>query len=126
MAYKEIIVTLLKTDGSDNEYEVDSYFIEDGQLFNENELLAEFDENNIDENYLADRICNNEHDHVIQIKLDNKIIYLGEAYNGEEEEELGACDWCEEDYPVDELQKTDVGMLCDRCIRAVKSRGEEI
>jgi len=36
------------------------------------------------------------------------------------------CDWCEEEYELSELHRTSIGMLCDTCIRAIKSRGESI
>lgn len=36
------------------------------------------------------------------------------------------CDWCEEEFEGPELQQTSIGMLCDTCIRAIKSRGESI
>ena len=36
------------------------------------------------------------------------------------------CNWCENDFDKSELTKTDLGMLCDRCIAAIRSRGEEV
>lgn len=36
------------------------------------------------------------------------------------------CDWCELDFDESQLKKTDLGMLCDRCIAAIRSRGEEV
>lgn len=36
------------------------------------------------------------------------------------------CDWCGENFPISELKRTDLGLLCDICIRAVQSRGEEV
>ena len=37
------------------------------------------------------------------------------------------CTWCEELYPESELrEEVDLGHLCDRCIAAIKSRGETL
>lgn len=36
------------------------------------------------------------------------------------------CDWCELEFDESQLTKTDLGMLCDRCIAAIRSRGEEV
>ena len=34
------------------------------------------------------------------------------------------CDWCHDE--ADDLIKTDLGMLCERCITAIRSRGETV
>ena len=39
-------------------------------------------------------------------------------------EETKICDWCNEEYDITDLTKTNLGYLCDRCIRAITSRGE--
>ena len=36
------------------------------------------------------------------------------------------CSWCENEYEEYELKETNLGLLCDGCIRAIKSRGEDI
>jgi len=36
------------------------------------------------------------------------------------------CDWCGEEFEGLELQQTSMGMLCDTCVKAIKSRGESI
>lgn len=41
-------------------------------------------------------------------------------------EEAPKCDWCEEYFEESELKNTDLGKLCDRCIAAIRSRGESI
>ena len=41
-------------------------------------------------------------------------------------EETKICDWCNEEYDITDLTKTDVGYLCDKCIRAITSRGETL
>ena len=41
-------------------------------------------------------------------------------------EELKECTWCKEEYEVSDLTQTDIGLLCDKCIRAIKSRGEDL
>ena len=42
------------------------------------------------------------------------------------EEDLMTCAWCHDDYDKSDLVKTDSGYLCDRCVRAIESRGESI
>lgn len=44
----------------------------------------------------------------------------------QEDEETCKCEWCEEEYEPDQLHETELGMLCDRCIAAILSRGEHI
>ena len=39
-------------------------------------------------------------------------------------EETKTCDWCHEEHDITDLTKTNLGYLCDRCIRAITSRGE--
>lgn len=42
-------------------------------------------------------------------------------------EETATCAWCEEEFPISDLFKEkDFGYLCDKCKRALKSRGEKI
>lgn len=37
------------------------------------------------------------------------------------------CDWCNcDDFEPSDLHSTDMGMLCDRCIEAIRSRGEDV
>ena len=36
------------------------------------------------------------------------------------------CEWCENEMDEDMLTRTSLGMLCDRCIEAIRSRGERI
>lgn len=36
------------------------------------------------------------------------------------------CSWCGNDYEEEELKETNLGFLCDDCIRAIASRGEDI
>jgi len=42
------------------------------------------------------------------------------------DEEVLCCDWCGEEFERSELRETDLGMLCDRCISAIWSRGEKV
>ena len=42
------------------------------------------------------------------------------------EEDLMTCAWCHDDYDKYDLVKTDFGYLCDRCVRAIESRGERV
>lgn len=44
-----------------------------------------------------------------------------------DDEEVHKCEWCEEDdFDSSDLFKTDLGMLCQHCIDAIRSRGESI
>ena len=36
------------------------------------------------------------------------------------------CAWCENEFESSELRRTDLGLLCDRCIEAIRSRGEMV
>ena len=42
------------------------------------------------------------------------------------EEPETKCEWCEIEMEEDMLTRTDLGMLCDHCIAAIRSRGERI
>ena len=42
-------------------------------------------------------------------------------------EETATCAWCDEEFPISDLfEEKDFGYLCDKCKRALKSRGEKI
>ena len=36
------------------------------------------------------------------------------------------CSWCGEVFDESEVRKTDIGFMCDQCIAAVRSRGEQV
>ena len=36
------------------------------------------------------------------------------------------CAWCREEFDNSDLRYTDLGPLCDQCIAAIRSRGEEV
>ena len=42
------------------------------------------------------------------------------------DDDVMVCNWCEEEFDVSELRVTDIGMLCDGCIAAIRSRGEKV
>ena len=44
----------------------------------------------------------------------------------DEEEEECTCEWCNGTFGISDLVKTDLGMLCERCIMAIRSRGEDV
>lgn len=51
------------------------------------------------------------------------------AYDDDEdydEDELRECEWCNNEFERSELIPTDLGMLCSRCIDAIRSRGEYV
>lgn len=39
---------------------------------------------------------------------------------------LVKCRWCDEVYDRSEMHLTDLGTLCDHCIEAIRSRGEQV
>ena len=43
-----------------------------------------------------------------------------------DDDEPALCAWCEDEFDADQLHMTDLGLLCDRCIAAIRSRGEEV
>ena len=44
----------------------------------------------------------------------------------EDDVELVKCRWCDELYPRYELHITDLGSMCEHCITAIRSRGEQV
>ena len=38
----------------------------------------------------------------------------------------GKCQWCGGEYDESDLIQTDLGMLCETCITAIRSRGEDV
>lgn len=49
------------------------------------------------------------------------------VHDGDADDEPHTCAWCGlDDFEPDQLHGTDLGMLCDRCIAAIRSRGEEV
>lgn len=41
-------------------------------------------------------------------------------------EDIRKCEWCNGEYYEGDLRRTDMGMLCETCIEAIRSRGEDI
>lgn len=41
-------------------------------------------------------------------------------------EEPRVCVWCSETFDRSEVHMTDIGLLCDTCITAIRSRGEKV
>lgn len=64
------------------------------------------------------------------IEIDGEILHLYDIGNScwiwDEYHEENVCDWCGEEYEEGYLKNTDCGKLCDRCIAAIRSRGESI
>ena len=56
--------------------------------------------------------------------LENYNKKLSERNAVPDDEEVELCNWCKE--PNEELIDTDLGKLCDTCIRTIRSRGGEI
>lgn len=57
--------------------------------------------------------------------------YFEYCFNQKVDEELidvhtNECSWCGEEFDTSELYKTDIGVMCDHCIAAIRSRGEKI
>jgi hypothetical protein len=52
---------------------------------------------------------------------------LFEAVNDSDtDDEIRKCSWCDLEFESDQLIPTDLGMLCERCIAAIRSRGEQV
>jgi len=48
------------------------------------------------------------------------------AQDGAADGEVCRCAWCNGEYDNSDLRVTDLGMLCDQCIEAIRSRGEDV
>ena len=46
--------------------------------------------------------------------------------NDDDDVDIVQCDWCKNEMDESEVRRTDLGMLCDQCITAIRSRGEEV
>lgn len=64
------------------------------------------------------------------IAVNGEILHLYDIGNScwiwDEYDEENVCDWCGEEYEEGYLKNTNCGKLCDRCIAAIRSRGESI
>lgn len=76
-------------------------------------------------------------DHQVEVLIASVKEQAAEWYNEYAEvvapEDIGitedtqpVCEWCECETDEDMLTRTDLGMLCNRCIAAIRSRGEQI
>jgi hypothetical protein len=43
-----------------------------------------------------------------------------------EDDDVHKCAWCNGEYDSSDLIPTDLGMLCEHCIMAIRSRGEDV
>ena len=51
--------------------------------------------------------------------------FLGTTNTLDEAEECHTCEWCNcDDFEPEQLHRTDLGMLCNRCIDGIRSRGD--
>lgn len=82
-------------------------------------------------------VISNSDDDIITALEDEFDEYEDDSFVGWDEEEINRepqdlsehaqCAWCKEWYPVSELnQESDMGYLCDQCVAAIKSRGEDL
>ena len=55
-----------------------------------------------------------------------RLIIVGDDAEDEDEDEVHKCAWCELEFESGQLIPTDLGMLCERCISAIRSRGEQV
>ena len=57
----------------------------------------------------------------------NPFNMVWEDYQEPDYEEYVTCSWCGEDVPKSDCQhEVDMGWLCDYCIQAIESRGEQL
>lgn len=67
--------------------------------------------------------------HTVALSELNEDGTIGETlhyWDSEDSDDAFFCDWCGDEYESSELHDTSVGKLCDKCIRAIESRGEDI
>lgn len=46
--------------------------------------------------------------------------------DGAADDDVRNCSWCNGEYEASDLIPTDLGMLCETCITAIRSRGEDV
>jgi len=55
-----------------------------------------------------------------------KTIQFNSVQDGDADDEIRKCSWCNGEYDASDLRGTDLGCLCDQCILAIRSRGEDL
>lgn len=61
-----------------------------------------------------------------QVLYCEKSIVVETVQDGDADDDVHKCAWCGEEFDSSELHGTDLGCLCDTCITAIRSRGEEV
>lgn len=46
--------------------------------------------------------------------------------DGAADDDVRKCSWCGEEFDTTELIPTDLGCICERCLTAIRSRGEQV
>lgn len=46
--------------------------------------------------------------------------------NGDADDDVRKCSWCNGEYETSDLVPTDLGMICRTCFEAIRSRGEDV
>ena len=46
--------------------------------------------------------------------------------DGAADDDVCRCSWCNGEYDASDLIPTDLGMICEQCVTAIRSRGEDI
>lgn len=46
--------------------------------------------------------------------------------DGAADDDVRKCSWCNGEYEANDLIPTDLGMLCETCVTAIRSRGEDV
>lgn len=59
-------------------------------------------------------------------KAPEPVVYLESVQNGDADDDVRKCSWCNGEYDASDLIPTDLGMLCETCITAIRSRGEDV
>ena len=57
---------------------------------------------------------------------DLKTVVFESVQDGAADDEIRKCSWCNGEYAASDLRGTDLGCLCDQCISAIRSRGEDL
>lgn len=55
-----------------------------------------------------------------------ELVVFESTPDGAADDDVRRCSWCNGEYEASDLIPTDLGMLCETCIAAIRSRGEDV
>ena len=59
-------------------------------------------------------------------KAPDPVVHFESVRNGDADDDVRRCSWCNGEYDTTDLIPTDLGMICENCIMAIRSRGEDV